>query len=659
MIFWTVALIFSLVAVAMAESEDAFAEINWRQLPDMPVPISGLNMAWIDGKLVVANGATWVGGTTQYRGTLADQFIEYDPQTDSWSNIPMSPTGVAWTGSVSADNSLYVFGGLLDNSEECTASSYRLTHDANGYQWNQIQSLPNTWWAASGDSTALIGSKAYLVGGAYSGDVADFTNDLLIADLNGNSVSYSYGSAIPGPARYAIAAGAVSGKVYAFGGNSINPREDNVRAESYCYDPQSDQWTQIADLPLKRYGAAAVGLDDRYLAVIGGYSLTREERSTLPATDGFLSDVLIYDTQENTYTQSTPLPIQQLYGGDYQGILDPTVLKVGDDIYVVGGERSRSRNFVPTVHSGAEPVPPPPGYTTKSCDVIADASVWSANSTWNRGAFHRTDTRGDSAGMEMRGFIKFDLDMEWLESLDPEQILAVTFKGNGWSIVDPPAAGEKLEVVLITESDWVEGIQTDAAPGPEGGVTWRTSDGTTPWAIPGQPGGITCISRGWPIGSAWEVDATDLLMAWRDGAPNYGVYITRSGMVGDSQTYASFNSRESGLPTPELFIEYIHIPMTGDVNDDGFVGGADLNIILSNWGLNDATREQGDLTGDGTVGGADYAEVLEYWGQGSPPEPNSIPEPATLILLTFGSLVLWYPKLILSTDCLRKVYIYA
>ena len=53
----------------------------------------------------------------------------------------------------------------------------------------------------------------------------------------------------------------------------------------------------------------------------------------------------------------------------------------------------------------------------------------------------------------------------------------------------------------------------------------------------------------------------------------------------------------------------------GDVNGDGFVGGDDLNIITTNWGMSDATREQGDLTDDGFVGGEDYSEVQTYWGQ--------------------------------------------
>ena len=77
----------------------------------------------------------------------------------------------------------------------------------------------------------------------------------------------------------------------------------------------------------------------------------------------------------------------------------------------------------------------------------------------------------------------------------------------------------------------------------------------------------------------------------------------------------------------------IRIVGPGDVDGDGFVGQADLSIIISNWGLDNATYEQGDLSGNGVVEGADYTQVMSYWGQ-------STPEPATLGLVLLGALVL-------------------
>jgi hypothetical protein len=47
----------------------------------------------------------------------------------------------------------------------------------------------------------------------------------------------------------------------------------------------------------------------------------------------------------------------------------------------------------------------------------------------------------------------------------------------------------------------------------------------------------------------------------------------------------------------------------GDLNGDGVVSGADLGILLANWG----TPGPGDLNGDGNVDGADLGALLANW----------------------------------------------
>ena len=52
-------------------------------------------------------------------------------------------------------------------------------------------------------------------------------------------------------------------------------------------------------------------------------------------------------------------------------------------------------------------------------------------------------------------------------------------------------------------------------------------------------------------------------------------------------------------------------PCLGDLNEDGFVNGADLAMLLGGWGKPD---DAGDLNGDGSVDGADLAMLLGEWG---------------------------------------------
>ncbi|MCA9286011.1 MAG: hypothetical protein KDA22_12380 [Phycisphaerales bacterium] len=52
------------------------------------------------------------------------------------------------------------------------------------------------------------------------------------------------------------------------------------------------------------------------------------------------------------------------------------------------------------------------------------------------------------------------------------------------------------------------------------------------------------------------------------------------------------------------------IPCTGDLNGDGQVNGADLGLLLADWG----GSGPGDLTGNGVVDGADLGILLGAWG---------------------------------------------
>lgn len=80
-------------------------------------------------------------------------------------------------------------------------------------------------------------------------------------------------------------------------------------------------------------------------------------------------------------------------------------------------------------------------------------------------------------------------------------------------------------------------------------------------------------------------------------------------------------------------------PIEGDLNGDGYVGIADLNIVLSLWNFNvvPGDLELGDPSGDGYVGIADLNIVLGNWNTGTPPLAGDftglVPEPGTLTAL--------------------------
>ena len=91
--------------------------------------------------------------------------------------------------------------------------------------------------------------------------------------------------------------------------------------------------------------------------------------------------------------------------------------------------------------------------------------------------------------------------------------------------------------------------------------------------------------------------------------------------------------------TLEAFEESIEPGLPGDLNDDGMVGSADLDIVRGNWGQSVTPGDlgSGDPSGDGSVGSADLDIVRANWGASS---PASVPEPCTVLLLICGLVCL-------------------
>ena len=81
--------------------------------------------------------------------------------------------------------------------------------------------------------------------------------------------------------------------------------------------------------------------------------------------------------------------------------------------------------------------------------------------------------------------------------------------------------------------------------------------------------------------------------------------------------------------------------LLGDLNHDGFVGQADLNIVLSHWGQHVSGPANGDPTNEGFVGQDDLNVILSQWGQGTAPAVAfaAVPEPSTCVLLAIAGVM--------------------
>lgn len=124
-------------------------------------------------------------------------------------------------------------------------------------------------------------------------------------------------------------------------------------------------------------------------------------------------------------------------------------------------------------------------------------------------------------------------------------------------------------------------------------------------------------------------DAVTAMGAWRIGA-RVEAAIEESGWGGDNSDTLALCSF-----------------LSADINGDGMVGSADLDIIRANWGrtVTPGDRLSGDLSGDGFVSSADLDLVRAFWGQSFEPYVlqgvSSVPEPAIWVLLPLAALMIF------------------
>lgn len=183
--------------------------------------------------------------------------------------------------------------------------------------------------------------------------------------------------------------------------------------------------------------------------------------------------------------------------------------------------------------------------------------------------------------------------------------------------------------LYLLQADWSEG-PTNAA-GNEGtgdfaqagDVTWlhRTSPGVL-WATPGGDFAATASATTNVVGTGFYTWSGAGLVAdvqtWLAApATNYGWAIV--GNEATDPTSKRFDSRTSLTPAnrPTLTVDFTPPPppsCAGDTNGDNQTDGADLSVLLGQFGQSVTPGTGGDLNDDGLVNAADLSVLLSDFG---------------------------------------------
>lgn len=156
---------------------------------------------------------------------------------------------------------------------------------------------------------------------------ATLPNYVTIYNINLNS--WSLGAACPSPATEDVYITICNGKLYYIGGAGA-PSGEAIK-ETWVYDPPSNIWTRLADLPLEMAGGACASWNNDFIFVTGCYLRPPsfiENRETYK-----------YQISTNTWTRVADQ-------GSLRTNLGPRAATLGDKIYVTSGESQTLGNAV-------------------------------------------------------------------------------------------------------------------------------------------------------------------------------------------------------------------------------------------------------------------------------------------------------------------------
>ena len=221
---------------------------SWAAGAPLSEPRSEVAAAQFLGRIVV------VGGFLE-NGANSRRVDVYDPPNDEWTRMPDLPVSVDHAAAASARGRLVVVGGYGADRRPLRAAFL-----FDGTRWRRLPAPPEARAAAA--ATATDGGIVWVVGGRTRDGLATTMLRLDLRTLRWR--------VLPGPRpREHLAATALGGRVYVIGGRLAG--YDTNLATVQAYDPRTNGWRSLPDLPAPRGGTGAAAIAGRIVS-IGGES---------------------------------------------------------------------------------------------------------------------------------------------------------------------------------------------------------------------------------------------------------------------------------------------------------------------------------------------------------------------------------------------------
>jgi N-acetylneuraminic acid mutarotase len=228
--------------------------------------------------------------------------------------LPICQRVIPHAGIATDGRYIYIVSGYIEGNTGGqtfgTVLGYRYDPENDSYS-----TLPNLPAVRAAGSIVVAGRELHYFGGTNSQRTLE-VGDHWALNLDNFAAGWQVRAALPNP-RHHMGAISYGGKVYAIGGQHKHDGVLIPQDDVHMYDPLTDSWTQLADLPEGRnhVGSTSFVLNDKIYVLGGQY---RNEGKLFPDENGVLvkeearNTVFVYDFASNTWSEAqNPLPTKR------------------------------------------------------------------------------------------------------------------------------------------------------------------------------------------------------------------------------------------------------------------------------------------------------------------------------------------------------------
>ena len=271
----------------------------------------------VDGRLYTFGGFDWSKPCcTPWRHAWV-----FDPGASGypWRRLSDMPEGVTHAGTTTDGTDVYWAGGFVEDA----ARTFQIFGTRHVWRYrvatDTYEAMPDLPDDRGAGALVYLDGKLHFFGGLSAGQAHD-TGDHWVLDLAGGGKSWVAAAPMPpGRERNHLGSAVYGGKIYAVGGQHGHDEGLVASAQVDVYDPATDSWRPLANMPLAKGHIAATTFvfQGRILALAGEIANGR-----------YTAENAAYDPATDTWVELTPYPV-----AIFSGIARPML---GGFVYTTG-----------------------------------------------------------------------------------------------------------------------------------------------------------------------------------------------------------------------------------------------------------------------------------------------------------------------------------